>query len=253
MSVTFFLLAEQCVKACSYHGNELSKDDGSELWFWHVLMTRLTLFKLASTKVCCLHQDQADCNFSSSYPNRRLQCSYLKAQKQRKWAATDAHRIKSARPRQVSFHKGQKHLSKLSSTWQSEWNPKDLVRIQHAAALSCGLHSRLLASPLSIVGLVPVFSQQPWEAANTLAFSHTMRNPGYFQSSWTGCFLATCHCKTWTSFASAILRRSLCTSTSRSTQIKCLVSWGIFTSSRSGPEADSQYTTDWYMGEVNAV
>lgn len=38
LNVTFFLLAEQCVKAYSYHGKELSKEDGSELWFWHVLM-----------------------------------------------------------------------------------------------------------------------------------------------------------------------------------------------------------------------
>lgn len=105
-----------------------------------------------STKACCFHQDQADCNFSSSFPNRRLQCSYHEPQKQREWAALTA--------RQVSLHKGQKHLSKLRSTWQSKQNPKDIVRIQYATPLFCGLHSRPLASPPEHswfgAGLLPV-------------------------------------------------------------------------------------------------
>lgn len=99
------------------------------------------------------------CNFSSSFPSRRSQCGYHEPQKQRKRAASDAHRINSARPRQISFHKGQKHLSKRSST--PEWKPKGTVRIQQAASLSCGLHSGLPASPLSTSGLALVFSQQP--------------------------------------------------------------------------------------------
>lgn len=107
----------------------------------------------------CKHQSmvlpsRSGSNFSSSFPNRRLQCSYQEPQKQRKWAASDAHRIKSARPRQVSFHKGQTHLSKLSSTWQSKQNSKVIVRIQHTTPSSCGL-----ASPFSTVDLVLVFSQ----------------------------------------------------------------------------------------------
>lgn len=69
-------------------------------------------------------------------------------------------RIKSASSRQVSFHKGQNHRSKLSSTRQSKENPKDTVRIQQASNTPV-LWGALEApgQPLSTAALVLVFSQ----------------------------------------------------------------------------------------------
>lgn len=179
LNVTFFLLAEQCVKAYSYHGNELSKEDGSELWFWHV-DAWLTLLKLAGTKACWFHQGRAECKFSSSFPNRMLQCSYHEPQKQRKWAASHAHRIESARPRQDSFCKAEKACPNSAQ----HGNPSETPKAQWGFSMQHPCPAlKAPGSPLSTVGLVLVLSQQPWEAANTHRLPHTMRNTCYSQSS----------------------------------------------------------------------
>lgn len=135
-----------------------------------------------------------------------------------------------------------KNLSKLSSTWQSKWNPKGTERIQHATPLSCTQGSWALPSALLVLCWCSPSSPErlqthtgfptPWE---TLVISRA-HEPDF--SGYTSLQDLDCLCL-------SLLRKPF--SKYQTNTEEFLVSWGGFTSSCSSSEADShtQQTVTW--------
>lgn len=189
------------------------------------------------------------CNFSSSFPSRKSQCGYHEPQKQRKRAASDAHRINSARPRQISFHKGQKHrpnsAQHLSESPEVQWG----FSRQHPCPVGC------------TQGSLPAPSAQVvwcWCSRSSPRCCRQTSFPTHHEKYWLFPELLDWRLSGYTSLQGmnflclSPLRKSLCKHQQINTD-KCSASWGVFTSSWPGPEAGSQRTTECYTKGVNAA